>query len=395
MHEASPGEALAAAERLADWLEAHDLEGWDPYDALRSRAVAWAARTPRARQVAIQLVRRCPVNPRPLLGIRPYANAKGLGLVALAAARLHRATGGPRWRPLAELAAARAAELAVEAAGGRAWGYPFDVQLRWGFYGADTPNVIATVFTARALAAAADLLERPDLEAAALPAAVFLDSLERETAGERYYAYVPDNPTPIHNASLLAAAARAELARRRGEAAPPAVAAAVRFSVTRQRPAGFWPYGEAPGLGFVDGFHTAYVLGALADLDGSAVEPEVAAAAARGAAFYVERFFEDDGAPRYLADRLHPLDSHNGATAVATLLRLGRYEPRAPALAGRVVGWLLRRMQTREGWFLYQRGRLHAKRVPYMRWSDAHVLAALAAFVEAGTNPPECSDGWS
>ena len=42
-----------------------------------------------------------------------------------------------------------------------------------------------------------------------------------------------------------------------------AARSAVDYTVTRQRSDGAWPYGEAPGLSWIDGFHTGYVLDCL------------------------------------------------------------------------------------------------------------------------------------
>ena len=373
--------ALEAAEALRRWLVRTDLRGVDPYDALRSPLLARLAVGRRPRQAAIQVVRRLPMNVRPLLGIRPYLNAKGLGLVAAGAAKLEQGTGSDAWRMLAERAAEGAVALRLETPAGPAWGYPFDVQMRWGYYTNRSPNAIATVFTARALLVAGKRLGRPDLAAAA-DVASFLDSLA-STGEESFYAYVPGSGAPIHNANLLVAALRARLALDRGDAVPAGVAEAVRYSLRRQRPDGSWPYGEAPGCAWVDGFHTAYVLSALADLHELTGEEEVREAIVRGAGYYAENLFETDGTPRYYATKAAPLDSHNAATAISTLLRLGAFEPRAPELAKRVAEVALRRLQTPEGWFLYQRGRLHTKRVPYMRWSNAHMLNALADLILA------------
>jgi hypothetical protein len=252
------------------------------------------------------------------------------------------------------------------------------VQVRWAFYPATTPNAIATVFTAAGLLNAAKGLERPDLADLAMSTSGFLDSLV--TGGEeRYYAYVPGVATPIHNANLLVAALRARLASIGGEEPPPDVLAAVEFSLRRQRDDGSWPYGEAANLAWVDGYHTAYVLSALADLDATYTRDDLRTALIRGTRFYVECLFNPDGSPRYTVERTYPLDAHNAATAIASLAKLAPYEPRAADLSARVLRWTLANFQTPAGWFLYQRGRLHTKRVPYVRWSDAHMLAALAA----------------
>src|SRR5436190_8921127 len=93
-----------------DRLLAHgDRAGWagyDPYDALRSpvvRALALGARWPRI--AWIQLVKRSPVNLRPLLLVPKGVNSKGLGLVARALVYEARARGTDRRDKVARLLA--------------------------------------------------------------------------------------------------------------------------------------------------------------------------------------------------------------------------------------------------------------------------------------------------
>src|SRR5947208_3350284 len=75
--------------------------------------------------------------------------------------------------------------------------------------------------------------------------------------GEACFASCAGSATPIHNSSMLLAAAAARV----GDGKAVATAArAVAFTIARQRPDGSWPYGEGPGLDWVDGFHTAYIL---------------------------------------------------------------------------------------------------------------------------------------
>src|SRR5947208_13271656 len=114
--------------------------------------------------------------------------------------RAHRLTGDARPRDLA----IRALELldADRTAGPRAWGYPWDMQTRWSFYPAGTPNVVVTAFAAGALLEAAAIGGHAAHAARAREAACWvLDELWVEPEG--YFAYHPGRPVNIHNASLL------------------------------------------------------------------------------------------------------------------------------------------------------------------------------------------------
>jgi hypothetical protein len=374
------GEAIAAAARLREWLEGVDLKGVDPYDALRSPLVSRIARTPRMRQAAIQAVLRSPLDPRAVLGIRPHSNAKALGIIAAASSRLWRLGGDEAWRELAVRAAERAVEMAVETPSGPAWGYPFDVQVRWAYYRVGTPNAIATVFTAGGLIVAGDILGRADLVERGEGVRPFLDSLANGSHGSRFYSYVPGNSTPIHNANMLVAGLRARIAHRRGEDLPADVRKAIEYSLAGQQSDGSWPYGEGAALGWVDGFHTAYVLCALHDLRSTAGGEDVRTALLEGARFYLDKLFDPDGVPLVAPGRRYPLDTHTVATALSTLARLSDLEPRASQMARRVLEIAISQLQTKDGWFIYRRGRLLPDRIAYLRWSNAHMLNALSQY---------------
>src|SRR5207245_4920672 len=77
--------------RLRAYVENREYAGYDPYDALNSPLLRVAnGGTKWCRIACIQLLKRCPVNLRPLLGIRPGQNPKALGLFLEGYARLYR-----------------------------------------------------------------------------------------------------------------------------------------------------------------------------------------------------------------------------------------------------------------------------------------------------------------
>jgi hypothetical protein len=371
-----------AATRLAEAVDACDHCGWDPYDALSSPLVRTLARGRLARGAAIQALKRSPVNVRPLVGVRPRRHTKGLALFASAYARLDRLGLGAghlaRARALAHDLVARA----VPAGAGAGWAYDFDVQTRWAFYPAGQPNAVVTTFVAHALLDVADATGDDELREVAHRALPFArERLVGERDGERFYVYFPGATTPIHNANLLVAGLFARCSS--GDDDLAIARDAVGYSLARQRPDGTWPYGEGHGLEWVDGFHTAYNLDALALWDERTRDARGRAALESGLDAYVERLFDEDGAPRATTAARHPIDIHAASSAIGTLSRLRERHPAALATAARVLDWTLRTMSRRDGRFAFQR---HARRrisVPYVRWSDGHMLVAMASYLEA------------
>src|SRR5205823_4227010 len=146
--------------------------------------------------------------------------------------------------------------------------------------------------------------------------------------------YCAGSATPIHNSSMLLAAAAARV----GDGTAVATAArAVAFTIARQRPDGSWPYGEGPGLDWVDGFHTAYILDSLATWHEASADAAALASLERGLDLYLRRLIDPDGAARATLEARYPVDTHALAWAIAILARLAPYDERALPTAHRVA----------------------------------------------------------
>jgi hypothetical protein len=372
--------AWTAAKRLSAALEGEGFEGWDPYDALTSAAVRACARTPLLRRLAIQSLKWSPVNPRAVLRIPRQQHTKALALCAAGYCRLARLDPTGPWAALARTLAERLAGKAIERPGGGVgWGYDFEVETRWGHYRRGEPNAVATAFAANALLDLRSLTGDDRFAELPLRAATFTSSeLLVERRGGSFFGYYPGATTPVHNASLLLVSVLVRLDHDL-EVAERAVA----FSLEQQRPDGAWPYGDDPALQWVDGFHTAYVLDALGVWHRHTGSDRAADALRRGLGLYLDRLIEPDGTPRATLDARFPIDIHSASSAVTALSRLREYDDRALPTAERVLGWALGSMTRRDGRFAFRRHRLLRNSVPYIRWSDGHMLLALSSYLDA------------
>jgi hypothetical protein len=376
---ASPAQARAAVESLSAALERNDFAGWDPYDALASPVIRRLARAPVLRQVAIQGLKAAPFNLRRALAVPQTENAKGLAPFVPAYARLARLDPDSRFGELALALAERLEGHAVRMIGGVGWGYPFDVQTRWGYYRRGQPNGVVTSFAVHALMDVEPLASEGRFSALLDSALGWArSSLRVVRGGDAFYAYYQGSDTPIHNANLLVASALARYGDE--DAARPAL----RFSLSRQRPDGSWAYGQGDNLRWVDGYHTAFVLWALHRLQSVSAERErTDAALARALDYFLSRLVDPDGAVRASPARRYPVDIHSCASSVWALADLRELDGRALRTAGRILDWTLAQMRRDDGRFAFQRRRLVRASVPYTRWSDGHMLLALSEFLAA------------
>ena len=360
--------------RLVELGAAARWRGPDPYDGLYARWPSPLVGGRRRRQAIIQLHARSPLDIRLLYRRRHSLVPKAPALLGLAAVRLWQQTGEDRARALAEDALNT---LATDKSGGEeAWGYPWDTQTRWSYYPGGSPNVVATAFSANALAEAADAFGVEEWRERARGAATWaMRSLWLE--GEGHFAYHERSQALIHNANLLAAALVHQLAPDSPGAAD-AVAQATARTLEAQRTDGSWPYGEGHGVQWADSFHTGYVLDSLCRLEGlEDSDARISEAIERGTSAYLA-FFDADGRARLWRDRHCPEDSHSAGTGLTVLSSLtGRGLVATQSIAS-IARRALDFMIDPSGHAVFRRGRFGPTRVHYIRWCDAPLALGLA-----------------
>jgi hypothetical protein len=382
-----------AYESLAAWCRERDYSGYDPFDALSS---PWFQATPfkrsrAARLIWTQLFKRSPVSFRKPARVPIERNPKGTALFALAALANFRRT---RTREAASEARALLDNLRGARIGGcegAAWGYNFDWQGRSFFAPKGTPTVVPTAFAARAFTEAArDLTDETYLGTARSACDFILKELPRsyESESEVCWSYSPRDRTRVFNASLLAAETLASVGALTGESdlCEWAVRGA-RYVTKRQHADGSWAYGADSYQSWADNFHTAFVLTSLARIMRAcpAAREEFTEPTLRGYQFWRASFFLANGWPKYFHDRLYPVDAHSAGAGIVALLELKELDASAPTLAEKIAHWTTENLRDPRGFFYYQRRRFYLVRTPYMRWSQAWMLYALARLLEVSS----------
>jgi len=155
--------------------------------------------------------------------------------------------------------------------------------------------------------------------------------------------------------------------------------AALVGQLAHQRPGGSWPYAEAANGGWVDGFHTGFMLDGLAVVAEQADSDVIRESAARGFRFCTRQLFTGEGAPSYYADGREPFDALSAAQGIETLATLGRGDREAEQLLSRLVTWTHANViDSRNGRVAYQVHRHWTDWRQFRRWSIAPMASALA-----------------
>ena len=384
--------------KLLTYCGANDWAGYDPYDAVNSRAFAALpflnSRLPRL--ILTQVLKRSPINIRRLLLIPKTQNPKAIALFLSAFLKLSR-IGVARAGDFVELMIERLIALRSQGVPHWCWGYSFPWQTRTIVVPTGAPNLVCTTFVGNALLDAYEQHQDPRcLSMAASAAEYILDELYwtdgNSSAGFSYP--LPHLRGQVHNANFLGAALLCRVDKHMMSAQKflgPALRVA-RYSAAKQHADGSWDYGEAPSQRWIDNFHTGYNLCALQSIGRYAESTEFESCIRRGLEFYRAHFFREDGAPRYFHNRTYPLDIHCVAQSIITLLLLRDLDPANVPLARSVFQWAVNHMWDERGYFYYHVLRFCTIRIPYMRWGQAWMLLAMSTLLCESDVPVRCPE---
>jgi hypothetical protein len=379
------GDLARACMRLLADCRQNEWSGHDPYDALNSplfqRPPLGSSR--RLRIVATQILKRSPINLRPILRIEKSCNPKALALFLSASVVLWRQNLMPATNEIRGLTDL----LLNSSSDGKGWGYAFPWQTRTELVPKGQANLVCTVFVANALLDAYDALGDERCIAMAERASRYiLDELYwKDDSGRASLAYpLATSRVPVHNANLLGAALLCRVHRHTGcKTTLQRALCLARHAVSRQAADGAWTYGDAPHWAWIDNFHTGFNLCALRTIAAASDSAEFDGAITNGLAFYRREFLLDSGATRYHADRTYPIDIHCVAQAIITLVELRQFAPGCLDAAASVFRWARENMLGPDGRFYYQVWPWFTNKISYMRWSQAWMLLAMATFSSA------------
>ena len=411
--------------RLLDYCRTSNWAGWDPYDALNSPIFKYVSFVDfRWTYIAItQLMKRSPVNLRPLLFVPKTENPKAIALFLMSFLKLKR-LGLLNDESLIQLMIQKLIKLRSSAYSLTrshesaiynlqpnnpnnpinptnpsnsinqtnsdnsywCWGYSFPWQTRTILVPRGYPNLVCTTFVANALL---DLYENHNdssyLEMAKSSAEYIVNELYWEDGnGLASLSYpIPSLKTQVHNANLLGAALMTRVHKFSGEKKFLTIALKVaRYSASRQHADGSWSYGEHSTQRWIDNFHTGYNLCALRSISEYAETSEFDEVIYRGFKFYQNNFFTQEGIPKYFHDRLYPVDIHNVAQSIITLLTFKDLDKNNINLAQKIIYWAFSNMWDEKGYFHYQINRYYRIKIPYIRWSQAWMLLALTNLLD-------------
>ncbi len=386
------GKALVC---LENWVLDQQWLGWDPFDALNSRIYGkWVGRSRLVDIVLTQIIKRSPVNLRSILGVEKGVNAKGMALFLNAVVRRYRCTHSPRHLELIQELSAWLHENHSEGVTGKGWGYYFPWANRAFTIPGGTPNAVATAFVAQAMLDLVNLCEtNPEvsevldfdpLQDVFDACEFFIRGLNKLESGpdEICFSYTGYDQRYLHNINVLCAQILGQTYQimNRPEYMEHA-SRALNYTVRRQHENGAWRYGESAREGFIDSFHTGYILVGMKKWLVFYEDPALVESLERGYHFWKKMFLLPDGRVRTYSSGKGPVDLHSVAQAVLTLLEFKDQDPEAEDLALRSLEWAIDHMHDIRGYFYYQQAGVFTNRIPYLRWVQAWMYLSMSAAI--------------
>lgn len=373
------------------WVKKERYYGWDPYDALNSRIVQRLCMgNPYLEILITQFNKYSPINLRPLLKIEKGIDLKGIALFAQAYSKMYNLTKEEKYKEELEKCLTIIKEKSLKNK------YKLDCWASHYFpytsadknkLAADTPDIIGTCQAIIALVEGYKILKDDNLKEMAISACNFLIKDLLEGDGEDYFFKytLTESDKIILNASAQGLEAISHLLLiHEDEVLKDVRKKLVNFLIENQRDDGSWVYGVYKNgkMRIQLDFHQGYMIdGLLAFLPYSENEDEVILCIEKGAEFYKEVLFLENGQSYYRYPMRYPVDIHNQAQGIITFSKLDILDSKYLEFANKIAEWTISNMQDNSGYFYYQKHRLFTNKIPHMRWGQAWMMLALATLI--------------
>jgi hypothetical protein len=271
------------------------------------------------------------------------------------------------------------------------WGYPFNWETRHGTFQAETPFITSVPYVYEAFRQVHEIDGNPEwreiMESIARHAADdYRDFRTSENAST--CSYTPDMEPGVINASAYRAFLLTKAALDFSEERYRKIAERnLNFVLESQNPDGSWYYATDGQRGFVDHFHTCFVLKALAKIEAIAGNQQCTAAIGRGVDYYVKNLFDEQGLPKPFSRKprmtVYRRELYDYAECInLALLLQGRF-PALDNILSRVIsleGW-----QKTDGSFRGRQLLIGWDNTPMHRWAQAQLFRSLSYLLYQAT----------
>ncbi len=324
-----------------------------------------------------------------MIGIHKGINPKGMGLFLKAYSILYKKTLNNKYLEKADLIFEWLKKNYSKGYSGYAWGYNFDWASPGSYLKAYTPSVVVTSFVIDGIfeykkitnsKEAAEIIKSSALYIINdIPITHFDDSIS--------FSYTHLSKGCCYNANLLAAEvlAKADFINKTSDYTT-LINRAVDYVISKQMSDGGWNYSYNPekcNERIQIDFHQGFILVSLDNLNKitGTERKNVIEAITKGLSYYRNKQYLDTGQALWRIPKKWPVDIHNQSQGIITFSRLKEYSSDYLSFAQTIADWTIKNMQADKGCFYYRKNPVFTNKIPYMRWSQAWMLLALAELI--------------
>lgn len=371
-------------DRVEKWVEQNDYRGYEPFDGLTSYLVKLTLKNRSAGQILQQVVRRFPINLRPILGIRPQDSNKGRGYMAWGYLHRFRQEREDRYKNKAFVCLDWLDKNKSPALPEHSWGNHFVYVSRGGVIPKFEPTIVWTGLIGEVFLEAYGLFGNVRHRDVIKSIAEGILTLPRYPYEKGVcLSYTRQNSRrqgSIHNSNMIGAAFLAGAARILNNNSYLELARkAMEYSCSRQLDDGAWYYGEDSTYHWVDAFHTGYNLDSLKRYLAYSGDASFRPHLQKGFEFFKNNFFIPTGMVKYYNNKAKPIDIQCGSQAIDTLSLFSDVDPECRDMALKASLWYINHMQDKDGYFYFRKYPFGlSNKAPMIHWGQATMHKALA-----------------
>lgn len=373
---------------LYSYLERESYKGYSLYDSHESPIpFKKAGRIPSF--LINQIIKRSPINLRPVIGVKKGINPKGYGLF------LHSYSILTDYKLIDKKIVEDRAHYffkwlkcnTSKGYSGKCWGYNFYWPKKDGSnVPAYTPSVVVTGFIARALLAYYERFQNTEVKEVLKSCVKFvLNDVNLYKGDDGYcFSYTPVKKDLTINANLLAAEILAYSDFVNNEKTHTEyIKHVIKFTMNHQNEDGSWYYSfdflTRKPKKQID-FHQGYVLESLLRLykyTNLEMDNKTILQIERGLSFYYNKQFNKAGWCYWRFPKKWPVDIHNQSQGIITFSLFKDWNNKYLSFSETTAGWTIINMQGKNGNFYYQKWPFLTNKVSYLRWNQGWMLLAL------------------
>jgi len=368
---------------MQSYVDHHGYESFDPYDGLMS---SYSSLIPFEsvflKRCFQQSVRLSPFNLRPILKVDKIEHTKTLTDFASANSFLYGHYGDERYKSEAIVLFKKIEAVGYRTNGGTGWGLRFPFATRFIDAGESTPNIFQTINACHAFLDGYEFLNDGSYLSLAESAFGYLefDLGFEEKGDEIFWYYWSGLKTQIYNVSGLMIGLCARFYDlTKDDRFLNFTVKLINYIKNNQNIDGSWCYSKDDRGGFIDGFHTGYILEGLSRAKMAGVNYDDRFFR-KGVDFYLNSLFEA-GFPKYFSNSLKPFDIQNMAQSLQTLTFLCQLGIVELSFIDIIFDNVDREFWHDEGYYKYRKTRWGNDKVPMHRWGTGPMLLALTYYL--------------